>query len=63
MKPRMLISHVMGKAYGSFDGYSWFLLKSYGMVPYQEAYYKPDLKYEVGGRGQAIKDLRECFVP
>lgn len=62
MKPRkMTVVTLAGKAFGTFDGISWFQLNEPGKVPHPERYYVPDLKYEVGGRIQAIKDIRESF--
>ena len=63
MARKMRISHIFGRAYGSYDGIAWFSLSDKGVVPYPERYYIPDHKYELHGRKRAIKDLRECFVP
>lgn len=61
MRRKMNVLKLNGLVFGSYDGISWFMLREPGKVPHPERYYVPDLKYEVGGRIQAIKDLKECF--
>jgi hypothetical protein len=61
MARKMKVSYFNSRAYGSYDGLTWFALNGVHGAPFPERYYRPDLKYEKGGRKQAIKDLRECF--
>jgi len=58
---KMRVSYIFGKAYGSYDGMTWFMLAEKNKIPVPERLYQPDYKYEAEGRRRAIRDLRECL--